>query len=147
MTFFKDIMIAILFAIILNIFVHQLAFVLNSNLQYNEKFQRSLIVILIFGILSLVLGNTIFKSNKKYKNKVLRYGLNIGGVFMIIFSTVANWDKMDDVTKLIVFALLLFGIIWYVYRWYEYDKNKKQKFDKSEKIEKKRINNKIIFNN
>jgi hypothetical protein len=137
---FKDILIAIPLGIILNIFVHQLASVLSNDLQYNDKFQRSLITIFIIGILCLVIGNTFFKTNKKYKNRVIHYGLNIGGILMVIYSTFVNWDKMEDSTKLVIFGLFLLGIVWYIYRWYDV----KSLVDKKKSNDKKKRRNKEI---
>jgi hypothetical protein len=130
MGFFKDILISIPFGIILNIFVHQMANTMNNDLQYNDKFQRSLIIIFVSGIISLLIGNTIFKTNKSIKNSVMQYGLTIGGLLMIVYTTISNWDNMDDTTKLIIFGLLLGGIIFYIYKWY----------NKSDKKEKKKVN-------
>jgi hypothetical protein len=128
---FLDIILAIPLGIIIYIFIYQIISVINIDLPYGDKFQRSLIMLFITGILLLVLANTFFKTNKTMKNKVMQYGLNISGIILIFYSTFSNWCNMSDVTKVIIFGLILTGFIGYIYRLNKINKKKKKK-DKEE---------------
>jgi hypothetical protein len=126
---------AIPLGIVVNLFVHLLASILTNDLPYDEKFQRSLIIIFIFGLLSLTIALTLFRTSKQFKNSVMQYGLGFGGTMMLFYSTFANWAKMEDWTKLIVISTIVFGMIWYIYKYYGKDRTSEE--EKLKKLIKK----------
>lgn len=131
---FLEIMLSVPLGVVLYIFTHQVVTLLNVDLPYGDKYQRSLIMAFIMGILVLVLGNTLFKNNKTIKNKTMQYGLTLCGILLIGYSTFSNWGSMDSGTKLIIFSIILSGFIWYIYKLNKKDKKKKKPEDIIEEI-------------
>ena len=116
MSLITDIVIAVPIGVVLNIFVHQLSYVLFNDLPFKEKFQKSLVTVFIAGILSITLALTIFSNHGAYKNSSMKLGFIIGGALLLFYSIFYNWDKMEDYTKLIIFGLVLGGLVFYCYK-------------------------------
>lgn len=145
MSLLTDIIIGVPIGIVLNIFIHQLSYVLYNDLPYKEKFQKSLLTLFIVGILSLTLAFTLFSNHSIYKNRIMKFGFITGGALLIFYSIFYNWSKMEDWTKLIIFGLILGGLIFYCYKQSkakaeELIKAKRNKKNKKNKHVKKPIN-------
>jgi len=111
----KDLLIAIPIGITYNVFVHYLSNVVFSDLEYAERYQKTLIMMFIIGISTIIISFTILKSNKRYRNRAIRYGLIFGSLLLIFYSMITNWANVLDETKLFIFGTLLLVMISYGY--------------------------------
>jgi H+/Cl- antiporter ClcA len=130
MSFVHDFACGITLGVIYDTFIHKIATVGFGSLPYNERYQKIMCTVFIFGILGIVLAQTLFHKNKKFKNRIVRIGLISGSLSLLFHSTINNWDKLSDNTKLIIYGLIIGGLIWYSYYYY-----KKQKDKENEKLE------------
>lgn len=127
----KDIAIAVPLGVIYNVFVHKLANISLSGMEYNEKYQKSIIILFVAGIVGIIIAQNIFARKSYYKNRPIRYGMIFGSVLLITYSLITNWDKMDDNTKLVLMGIIMMGLVWYCY--YGKDDDKKKNRKKTEK--------------
>lgn len=102
-----DKIITILIIIMYNLFVHHLASMIFKNLSLEKKYTKSVILILVMGIIGIILGNML-KSNIVISN-----GLFYGGCILIVTGVIINWNKMTDQLKLILSGGLLISLIWF----------------------------------
>ena len=123
MALLKDIIIAVPIGIIFNVFVQKLASLILYDIPYEEKYQKTIILLFIAGIVGILIAQTMFSKNARYKNRAMRYGLTFGSALLLIYSLITNWDKMDDSTKLVIMGIIMSGLIWYCY----YGDNEKKK--------------------
>ena len=80
---FLEIILSVPLGVILYVFLQQVITLINMDLPYGDKFQSSLIMAFIIGILILVIGNTLFKNNKRLKNKTMQFGLTLCGILLV----------------------------------------------------------------
>ena len=99
-------------AILFNLFIHHLTSILFRDMMYKEKTNKSVIFILISGIIGVVMSKMLFKQKKKERS-VVENGLWLGGLLLIITSIFINWQTMSDDIKLLMIGVSLFGLIWY----------------------------------
>lgn len=125
----KDIAIAVPLGVIYNVFIHKLTSVILSGMEYEEKYQRSLILIFCAGIVGIIIAQIIFAKKSYYKNRPMRYGMIFGSVLLIIYSLITNWEKMNDNTKLILMGIIMMGLIWYCYYGSKDEKKNRKKID------------------
>jgi hypothetical protein len=110
-----DALIYLSIAIMYNLFVHNLASITYQDLQYEEKYNNSLIMIMVFGAFGIV-ASKILSKNKKYDNKYVNNGLYYGGILLMLSILVANWSDVSDELRLIMVASLFGVLIWYCYK-------------------------------
>lgn len=115
MTFF-DIVLYVSIAFVYNLFIHNLASISYKNLQYNEKHECTIVMLVIFGVLGVVISKFVIESNKKYKNSVVSNGLKYGGILLLITAMFANWDNIAGEMKLLMMGGILGYLIWYSYK-------------------------------
>ena len=108
------ILLSIPIAIIYNLFISKLAEMMTKNDVLSDKIQKNIIIEIIAGIAAIVLAYTIFNKTK-LKNTIVKYGLLLGGIILLIYSMVCNWDSVADVTKLCVIGGALLFIVLYSY--------------------------------
>jgi len=133
---FVDVVIYVSIAIIYNLFVHNLASISYKDLQYEEKHQNTIVMLVLFGGIGVLISKIMDDKNKKYKNSVVSKGLYYGGILLILTSLVANWDSINEELKLFGVAGALGCLIWYGYNR-ETTENKK-------KEEEGKINEEIL---
>ena len=147
---FVDIIIYVSIAIIYNFFVHNLASISYKDLQYEEKHQNTIVMLVLFGGIGILISKIMDDKNKKYKNSVVSKGLYYGGILLILTSLFANWDSIAQELKLFGVAGVLGCLVWYGYNR-ETTENKKKEEDRkiNEEILSELVNddNKIITNN
>lgn len=119
-----DIFIYASIALIYNLFVHNLASITYEDLQYDEKHDNTIIMLIIFGIAGLIVSRCI-NNNKKYSNKYASSGLYYGGIVLLITALLSNWSDIGNEIRVVGFSLLLGLLIWYTYKIDDNDKNKK----------------------
>lgn len=74
--------------------------------QAQKVYQRNVFIMLVvFGILSLVLGAFI-------PNEIITLGLSWGGVLSLIIASMRYWSTADNVVKVIILAIALGALIW-----------------------------------
>lgn len=134
---FVDIIIYISIAIVYNLFVHTLASVSYKDLQYEEKHQNTIVMIILFGGIAILVSKIMDDRNKKFKNSYVSKGLYYGGILLLLTALCANWEDIAQETKLFVVAGILGFLIWYGYKR-EKDINKKK--DEDGKINEEIIN-------
>lgn len=110
-----DNIIIITIAIVFNMFTHYMASVMFKDYPFQEKYNMSVTLLFICGIMGLVIGKLVINENK-YKNNVVSNGLYHGGIILIISGLLLNWNDMNDVIKLTVTACAIIGLIFYSYK-------------------------------
>ncbi len=110
-------------AILYNLFVHHLTSIIFKNNVYQDKINRSIILILISGIIGVVMSKLLFKSKKKNRKSVVSNGLWLGGILLIVTSIFVNWQGLSDDIKLLMVGVTLAGLIYYSKHTLEYDED------------------------
>jgi len=110
-----DIIIYASIAIMYNLFVHNLASITYQDLQYEDKHNNTIIMLVIFGIMGIVISK-IIGDKKKYDNKYVKNGLYYGGILLILAALITNWTEIGSELKLVGMALGLGLLIWYGYK-------------------------------
>lgn len=108
-----------------NIFVHHMTSIMYKDLAYQERHNKTSILLLLSGIGAIVIAKMIMDETKKYNNSIVSYGLFLGGIILIITTILANWQDMTDKIKLISSGMVLLGLIWYAYKYQNREENKK----------------------
>jgi hypothetical protein len=146
----KGYILSFVVGIVYYIFITQIMLVLSEDMPYLDKLHQILVGCIIFGILGLVIANTILKNTSGIKNGVLRTGVNLGSFFLIFYALVCNWNHVDNATKLTLFGMLFGGIIWYSYKYYNdqllLKQLKIQKLKEKRKLEKQEDTDNDIIN-
>jgi hypothetical protein len=110
------ILLSIPIGIIYNLMISKLGNMLTKDLGQKERTQKNLIVEIIGGIVALVLAYWVFGS-KKFENKIVKWGLIFGGGLLLFYSTISNWDIIEDGTKLFTLLSVMIFMIIYSYKY------------------------------
>jgi hypothetical protein len=115
-------------AILYNLFVHHLTSSLFKNNDYEDKINKSIILLLISGTLAVVMSKLLFtpnnSKNKKQKNTyVVSNGLWLGGILLIVTSIFVNWQDLSEDIKLIMIGVTLVSLIYYSKQTLEYEED------------------------
>jgi hypothetical protein len=145
MILISDAIISIPLGILYYIFADKLGDVLFCSGNQNLCTQKLVIFLFFVGIIGIILTQTLFAKNNSYKSRVVKQGLIIGGIILICYSTLNNWEKLTDLTKLFIIGVAIAGIIWYCSKSDEHftlnvktskkDKKKLKKLKKEYEIE------------
>jgi len=122
------VLLSIPIAIMYNLFISKINHMLTEDLSLREKMQRELVIGVIAGIVALIVAFTVF-GNKKMENKIAKYGLILGGVLLLLYSVIYNWDSIENVTKLIVLFTIMVCMIGYSYSYIKKTEDDIQKED------------------
>lgn len=109
------ILLSIPIAIIYNLLVSKVSAMITKDDVMKEKIQKNIIIDIVFGIVALVLAYYVF-GKSKLKNSIVKYGLALGGIILLIYSMICNWDSVEDQTKLFVIGGALIFVILYSYK-------------------------------
>lgn len=112
---FTDLLISIPVGVVYNMTIHKTAEIFNSDIDYNNKVQRDLIVTFGGGMLGLIIANFVFCDTCQYKNKPIKYGLVFGTFLLFIHTLFYNWKRLANDTKYVIMLLTLVALIWYIY--------------------------------
>lgn len=113
---FIDILLYFGIAITYNILVHNFASMTYKDLQYKDKHQNTIIMLIIFGVLGILISKLMDEKYKSFKNSYVSNGLYYGGVLLILTAVFANWEFITTEMKFF-FIIALFGILlWYSYK-------------------------------
>lgn len=138
MSLVKDILYSIPVSFIFVIFTHKLTEVLYQDLEYAERFQKSLITLFIIGVIGVASALTVFAETSRYKNRPIKFGLISGSIMLLIYSLITNWDKMTNVTKLLVIAMIFGIVVWFCY-YMTSEPNKKIIKKKNKRVKEKKL--------
>ncbi len=105
-------------AILYNLFVHHMSSIMFKDYAYEEKINKSVIFILIAGIMGVVMSNLLFDSKS---TSVISSGLWLGGILLIITSIFVNWQTLSDDIKLLMIGATLVALIYYSKKTLEYE--------------------------
>jgi undecaprenyl pyrophosphate phosphatase UppP len=117
------IILSIPIGIIYNLIVSKIGNMMTQDSSYRDKIKKNLIVEIIGGIVALALAYFVF-SSELFNNKIAKWGLIFGGILLLIYSLVYNWDEIDDFVKLFLFLSAFTGTVVYSYNYIKI-KNKK----------------------
>lgn len=115
MTTWNEVIFALPLGLIYYVFVQKLAEVVFPG-QNDKSRQSTLAFLVVAGIVAIVVALTFFANNKTYKNATIKNGLVVGGIILLLYPTLTNWDTLANETKLLLIGALLAGLVWYVYR-------------------------------
>ena len=105
-------------AILYNLFVHHTASIMFKDYVYEEKINKSVIFILIAGIMGVVMSNLLFDTKS---TSVISSGLWLGGILLIVTSIFVNWQTLSDDIKLLMIGTTLVALIYYSKKTLEYE--------------------------
>lgn len=115
MSIIKDTVLALFFGVVYYFLIDKLVYTIVENTFESNKYQKILITVFVIGLVGLLLSLSILQKNRYFGNRPVRYGLMLGSAMLIFYSIISNWSKIDDYTKIIVFAIVLTSIIWFSY--------------------------------
>ncbi|AYV78405.1 MAG: hypothetical protein Edafosvirus12_4 [Edafosvirus sp.] len=127
MGFLYDALFAIPIAIIYDVLCYKIADVSFKDLPYKDKFQNTLTFLFVAGLIAIIIGQTLFKTNSNYKNPILQKGFVLGGILLIIYTILMNWDKMTDENKLLIIVIIFGMLLWWVAGSHVIEKEGKKK--------------------
>jgi Ca2+/Na+ antiporter len=144
-----DITLYLSIAIIYNLFVHNLASMSYKDLQYEDKQDKTIVMLIIFGIIGIAFSKLVIDKNNKYKNSIVSQGLYFGGILLILTAIFTNWQSLTEELKLLLISVVFGLIVWYSYNYTQSSEkqNKKriiQKRKVNEKAKEEIINDQII---
>lgn len=102
-------------AFIYNWLVSKISDMITKDDVMKDKVHKNLIISMVAGIVALIIGFIIFGS-KRFENNIAKYGFILGGVILLVYSLVCNWDQVEDQTKLFLIGGILLTIILYSYK-------------------------------
>jgi len=97
---------------------------------YEEKINKSIIFILIAGVMGVVMSKLLFdtpikkkkgKKDPKANKSVVSNGLWLGGILLIVTSIFVNWQTLSDDIKLLMIGVTLIALIYYSKKTLEYE--------------------------
>jgi hypothetical protein len=103
-------------AIIYNIVVSQAAELATKDIIMKDKIQKVIIIDIIGAIVAFALAYLFFESGK-LKNKIIKYGLMLGGLILAGYTILCNWYNIDDTTKIMALGGILLYIMIYSYKY------------------------------
>jgi len=115
MSTFYNIIYAIPVAIVYNLFVYKLADVVFKKSSHDSKIQKTMILVFFFGIVSLLIAQSFFSSNARFKNPIIKYGLVFGAIISVVYGALNYWEKITNETKLILIVIGFVLILRYSY--------------------------------
>jgi hypothetical protein len=115
MSVLNDVMYAIPIGIMFNIIIYKLLEIIYKESTYEERYQYMATSSFIAGIIGLAVAEAIFARKGFIGNRAVRFGLIGGSALLIFYTIVANWDKLDDMTKLTIFGMAFAVFVWLSY--------------------------------
>lgn len=103
-------------AIMYNLFVHNLASLSYKDLQYEEKHQNTIMMLILFGGIGIIISKIITEKYKKYNNSFVSKGLHYGGVLLLLTALFTNWENIAEEMKLLMVTSVFMGLVWYGYK-------------------------------
>ncbi len=114
MGYVKDTVIGIPLSVLLYLLIEKMIIVTTCEDQFSERVQKTFVISLVVGLAMIGLGLSIFGTGK-LKNGAMEIAFYGTGGLLIFTSTVFNWDKMDDQTKIVILGIVTLYLIMYSY--------------------------------
>jgi len=97
------------------LFVNKIAEMFSlSNSENEEKINSYVMTVYFISILGLVIAN-VWIIEKNNGNYVLKKSLTYGGIIILFYTMLNNWDMLDDYAKLTMFGLSIACVVYYAY--------------------------------
>lgn len=110
-------------AITYNLLAHNIASFSYKDLPYNEKLDKTVVMLFIFGIAGYVISKFVLDNHKnKFQNETVNDGLKFGGILLIITAAFANWAGISEEMKILGIG----GVFGYMI-YYAYNKNRSKR--------------------
>jgi hypothetical protein len=107
-------------SIIYNSFFYQIINILYKNIPFEEKKNKSVILLVIGGIIGIVLTNLHFEQiDNDYKP--IKLGIRYGSYFLLVSTFINYYELMNNETRLF-FTISIFSSIIYYYKKYQLKK-------------------------
>jgi hypothetical protein len=113
---FIDVTLYISIAIMYNLFVHNLASLSYKDLQYEEKHQNTIIMLVLFGGIGILISKIMTEKCKQYNNTFVSKGLYYGGILLLLTALFANWENITEELKLLMVTGIFIFLVWYGYQ-------------------------------
>lgn len=101
-------------AMMINFVAHHITSMSYRDLPFEERQNRSMVMLIILGLAIMILEKTLLQEDK-YNNPAVNKGLLIGGLLLIGTGILTNWSNMVDEMRLFISGLCLGGLIYYAY--------------------------------
>ena len=107
----KEFAIILPIAILYNMFFHKLPNIIFQDLQYSEKYNKTISLLLVSGIAAVVLNRLSIPENYR-----IRAGIGLGGLMLIFSALTNNWKNMQDMVKLSLIIIIFIFITLQSYK-------------------------------
>lgn len=87
--------------------LHNMIFHNISDIVSCNNIEKKLIFLLISGVMSIIIGKYFINSN------AIKYGLYFGGILLLYYTLIMNWDIMDKYVKIILIGIVFCYVIWF----------------------------------
>ena len=118
-----NVIIISLISVLYILMVTKLAEIISLSYEADSQVSTYVMIIYLISIIGIILTyiylNDKTKQNYQTPNFIVKWGLNIGGVIMLIYTLLNYWDYMGDYAKLSLIALSICCIVYYLYKFYE----------------------------
>lgn len=111
MTLFDQI-VAVTVAVSYNMMSHCIVSGVTKDLSYDNKISKTVIAIVVAGVLAIVIAKKIEDKEGDRDKQVLSRGLWYGGLLLVITPVVAQWTGVTFDMQMVTLVLLLGGIVW-----------------------------------
>jgi len=110
-----DFGIAISLAICYNLFSHCLASTLYGSKDYLDKYNYTIVTLMLLGIIALVLSKIISKKVGTYVDSLFSMSLGISGALLIMTTILIDWHNLNELTQVIIIGIMTICVSYYVY--------------------------------
>jgi multisubunit Na+/H+ antiporter MnhB subunit len=111
-----DMIIVTAIAIGYNVLAHQIVSVVNKGQDYDTKFDNSIVMLMIMGIVALVISKLFpTKLHTTYTDSAVNVGFGLAGALLIITAILFDWNNLGDVTQVLVITAIIMTIGYYFY--------------------------------
>ena len=98
----------------INFVAHHITSMTYRELSFEDRQNRSMVMLIVLGIAILILEKTLLQE-KKYHNAVVNKGLLVGGLLLIGTGILSNWTNMVDEMRLFLSGIGLAILVYVAY--------------------------------
>lgn len=110
-----DTVVYMMIAVMYAVFMYNIGCYYNRDETLDVKMKNNAVFLIVGGIFGLCLSKIVVANTEKYNNKIVERGLFVGGLLLISFSVITNWEIMTDEIKLVSSGVGLLTLLWYSY--------------------------------
>ena len=119
--------VAVIVAVIYNIFAHYVVSCTTTNMPHKDKLQKATMALLFIGFVAIFISKKLEDSSRDLDKQVLSRGLWYGGLLLVLTPIVSTLEDTTLDIQLVALVIILGGIIWLSNSWYESRPTKKIK--------------------